>query len=160
GLLFLAGAILLARRNLRLGRGDRRGAFRLSLYAGTLGLIIGTLRAHHVADMAAERDLYVMFLSQAAYGGLAVWIFFMALEPHVRRVWPQAIIGWSRLLAGGFRDPLVGRDIVIGTLAGVMLTCTIQLDSVAPAWLGLPPPIPAVASAAFLLGGRHALGEI
>ena len=35
GLLGSAVAVLLVRRNLRLGRGDRRGAFRLCLYLGT-----------------------------------------------------------------------------------------------------------------------------
>jgi serine/threonine-protein kinase len=160
GLIISAGALLLARRNLRLGRGDRRGAFRLSLFLGTVGLLVGSLRAHHVADLAAERDLYVMLLSQIAYTALSIWIFYIALEPHVRRIWPETMIGWSRLLTGRFRDPLVGRDILIGTVVGILLTWMIQLNSVAMAWFGLPPPIPAVVSAPLLLGGRHALGEI
>jgi hypothetical protein len=67
GLLISALAVLLVRRNLRLGRGDRRGALRLSLYFGTVALVFGALRAHHVADLAAERDLFVMLLSWAMY---------------------------------------------------------------------------------------------
>ena len=51
--------MLLARRNLRLGRGDRRGAYRLSLLLGTVGLLVGFLRAHHVADLAAVFPLLV-----------------------------------------------------------------------------------------------------
>ena len=160
GLLIFAGAVLLARRNLRLGRGDRRGAFRLSLFVGTVGLIVNSLRAHHVADLPAEWDLGEMFNAQIAYSAFISWIFYIALEPHVRRVWSETLIGWSRLLTGRFRDPLVGRDILIGTLAGILLTWMVQLDSVAPAWFGLPPPIPAVASVQQLLGGRHALGEM
>jgi hypothetical protein len=39
-----------------------------------------------------------------------------ALEPYLRRRWPERIISWNRLLAGEFRDPLVGRDILIGSL--------------------------------------------
>ena len=77
-------AVLLVRRNLRLGRGDRRGAFRLCLYLGTMGLLFGTLRAHHVADLAAERELFVMLTSWATYGALVMWVFYIALEPHVR----------------------------------------------------------------------------
>jgi len=49
------------------------------------------------------------------------WILYLALEPIVRRRWPDSIISWSRLLAGRLRDPLVGRDILIGCLAGVLL---------------------------------------
>ena len=128
GLLISAGAVLLVRRNLRLGRGDRRGAFRLSLYLGTVVLLFGTLRAHHVADVAAERDLFGMLLSSVTYVALGTWVFYIALEPHVRRVWPETMIGWSRLLTGRFRDPLVGRDILIGALAGIVLTVVIQLE--------------------------------
>ena len=160
GLLISGGAVLLARRNLRLGRGDRRRAYRLSLLLGTVGLLVGLLRAHHVADLAAERDLSVMVLSQIAFAAFSVWVLYIALEPHVRRVWPETMIGWSRLLIGRVRDPLVGRDILIGTLAGILLTWMVQAASVAPAWFGLPPPIPAVAPVSLLLGGRHALGEI
>jgi predicted Ser/Thr protein kinase len=160
GLLLTAVAVLLARRNLRLGRGDRRGAFRLSLYFGTIGLLFGMLRAHHLADLAAERDLFVMQFAYAAYVALAIWIFFIALEPYARRVWPETMIGWSRLLAGRLRDPLVGRDILVGALAGIVLTIVVQLDRAAPAWFGLATPPPANTSAYLLLGGRHALSEL
>ena len=43
-----------------------------------------------------------------------VWIFYMALEPYVRRIWPEMVISWSRLLAGRWFDPLVGRDVLAG----------------------------------------------
>ena len=35
------------------------------------------------------------------------WLYYLALEPYVRRLWPQALISWSRVLAGRVRDPLV-----------------------------------------------------
>ena len=44
----------------------------------------------------------------------------LGLEPYVRRVWPRALISWSRLLAGRVRNPLVGRDILVGMLAGIV----------------------------------------
>jgi serine/threonine-protein kinase len=160
GLLFSVGAVLLARRNLRMGRGDRRGAFRLSLYFGTAALLFGMLRAHHLADLAAERDLFLMQVAFAAYVALAFWIFYIALEPYARRVWPETMIGWSRLLAGRFRDPLVGRDILVGVLTGIVLTIVVQLDRAAPAWFGVATPPPASTSTYLLLGGRHALGAL
>ena len=46
-----------------------------------------------------------------------VWLFYLALEPYVRRLWPELPIGWSRLLSGRVRDPLVGRDVLIGVAA-------------------------------------------
>ncbi|NIP92924.1 MAG: hypothetical protein GWO24_05450 [Akkermansiaceae bacterium] len=45
--------------------------------------------------------------------------YYLALEPILRRLWPQTLISWSRLLAGTIRDPLVGRTIMVGVLAGV-----------------------------------------
>ena len=48
-----------------------------------------------------------------------VWLLYIALEPHLRRVWPETMIGWSRLLAGSVRDPLVGRDVLVGVLVAI-----------------------------------------
>ncbi len=160
GLLVSAMAVLLVRRNLRLGRGDRRGAFRLCLYLGSMGMLFGTLRAHHVADLAAERELGVMLTSWATYAALVLWLFYIALEPHVRSVWPEMMIGWSRLLTGRFRDPLVGRDILIGAVAGIVLTTVAQFGRLGPAWFGLPPSLSAGESGQLLLGGRHALSAL
>lgn len=39
---------------------------------------------------------------------------YIALEPHVRRRWPQSMVTWSRLLSGQIRDPLVGSHMLIG----------------------------------------------
>ena len=43
----------------------------------------------------------------------------MALEPYVRRRWPQTLISWSAVLIGRVRDAVVGRDVLIGCAAGV-----------------------------------------
>ena len=46
---------------------------------------------------------------------------YISLEPYVRRWWPHTLISWARLLSGRVRDPLVGRDILAGLLAGIGL---------------------------------------
>jgi len=43
----------------------------------------------------------------------------MALEPYLRRRWPQSLISWTRLLAGDMRDPLVAGHILVGIALGV-----------------------------------------
>ena len=48
-----------------------------------------------------------------------LWTLYLALEPYVRRQWPQTIVSWTRVLSGKVRDPLVGRDILYGTLLGL-----------------------------------------
>lgn len=114
-----AGAGVLARYNLRLGRGDRRGAKRLAILVVFLSMLSGMLRAHHVPIAIAELTL-LLFLSGWAllWGGFS-WLMYISLEPHLRRVWPRTLISWTRLLSGHVRDPLVGRDVLIGMLAGV-----------------------------------------
>ena len=36
----------------------------------------------------------------------------------MRRRWPQTLISWTRVLAGRLRDPLVGRDVLVGAACG------------------------------------------
>ena len=48
-----------------------------------------------------------------------VWVNYIAIEPFVRRLWPELLVSWSRLLEGRLRDPRVGRDLLVGTVIGV-----------------------------------------
>jgi hypothetical protein len=79
----------------------------------------------------------------------------------VRRVWPEALIAWTRLLTGRARDPLVGRDVLIGVMAGVLAACVFHLGRLGPTWFGLAQPVPVTSIlgplgfSAVLLGGRH-----
>jgi len=50
-----------------------------------------------------------------------VGVLYIALEPYLRRRWPQSLISWTRLLAGDVRDPLVAGHILIGTALAVGL---------------------------------------
>jgi hypothetical protein len=45
-------------------------------------------------------------------------MIYLAIEPYARRRWPEQLIATMRLLGGRVRDPLVGRHILIGVLAG------------------------------------------
>jgi serine/threonine-protein kinase len=90
------------------------------------------------------------------FWALFFWVVYLAFEPFVRRRWPGRIISWSRVLAGGFRDPLVGRDILIGSVFGLgIIACSFYLTYLAPLWLGHAPGIPWMdAPATRLLGIR------
>jgi hypothetical protein len=54
------------------------------------------------------------------FAAAAVWVFYVAVEPFVRRRWPAMLVAWVRVLAGNVRDPLVGRDALIGCATGVV----------------------------------------
>jgi len=51
-------------------------------------------------------------------------------------------VSWSRMLAGGFRDPLVGRDVLAGCLLAPFTTAVQRLAWFVFSWLGYPPPQP------------------
>jgi serine/threonine-protein kinase len=116
--LVLIGSLLLAIRNLRLGRGDRKGAMRVAIFVFALTLISLLVSAHHVPTFA-EFGVVLNCLNIAVFVSGFFWVVYVALEPFVRRRWPHRIISWTRLLAGDFRDPLVGRDLLIGMSFGV-----------------------------------------
>jgi len=72
----------------------------------------------------------------------------------LRRRWPRRIISWNRLLSEGFRDPLVGRDILIGCAAGVLMILNTELWHLASHSLGKAPEIPSQVAPESLLGFR------
>jgi serine/threonine-protein kinase len=55
------------------------------------------------------------------------WVFYTALEPYVRRRWPQSLITWNRLLAGRIRDPLVGGHLLVGSAVGLIVCFLVEL---------------------------------
>jgi len=58
---------------------------------------------------------------------VALGVLYFSFEPFVRRKWPQTIVSWSRLLAGGVRDPLVGRDVLCGIAIGIVLELIFEM---------------------------------
>jgi serine/threonine-protein kinase len=74
--------------------------------------------ANHVATLA-EFGGFLIAVSGALLGAGFFWMAYMALEPYVRRRWPQSMIAWSRLLGGAVRDPAVGGNLLIGAAFGV-----------------------------------------
>ncbi|MHC4381372.1 MAG: serine/threonine-protein kinase [Planctomycetota bacterium] len=153
-------AALIAWRHLRAGRGDRKGAARLALYVFAIAMGGWLFRADHVLAVA-EWGLVIRAFGAATGFAVVCWLLYLAIEPYARRYWPQAIISWTRLLAGRFRDPLVGRDILYGCLAAVTILVTINVVVLLTPLAGLPPPTPGAGSSVdVLLGGRYVIGEL
>jgi len=114
-------ACWLAWRNLKLGRGDKRGAFRLVVLVLVMDLLYRALTEKHLI-VKLLTDVSKAGLAYEVYSGLVLWTLYLAFEPSIRRLWPERIVSWNRLLAGRFRDPLVGHDVLIGCLLGVFST--------------------------------------
>ncbi len=154
------GGALLARRNLKLRRSDRVGADRLAMACFGLLVVSWVLVIDHVADFWGEFNRLRVLVGGVLVAVAVMWLWYIALEPYVRRRWPHALISWSRLLAGRFRDPLVGRDVLIG---GVFALVPPFLD-LADIWghvlLGQPPAGPRFPRWDGLLGLRFQIGQI
>jgi hypothetical protein len=154
----LAAAVVLARRNLRLGRGDRRGALRIATYVFLASMGAWLLRAHHVPEVPREGDLFSTGLGGALFAAVFVWLSYVALEPYVRRRWPDLLISWNRLLTGRLRDPLVGRDILVGALLGATNAMLLHSSNALPAWIDAPGMTPVPPNELMMRGTREAAG--
>ncbi len=147
--------VMLVRRNLRMGRGDRRGAFRLALAAFFVLTLAQSIRADHTSLPVEEHALMIHIVSQGCYAALALWAFYMAAEPAVRRRWPHTLISWTRVLAGRFKDPLVARDILAGVVAGLAIALSSQITHEAPLWFSRPPTFGGIGILTTLTSPRH-----
>jgi hypothetical protein len=135
-LLVLAGAVVLAWRNFLLGRTDRKGAFRLAFFLLCVVMLTWLLSASHIAGAYELAVLEIGWAQALGIAGL-LWLYYSALEPYARRMWPQLLISWTRILDGRWRDPLVGQNLLLGVLAGVVNTIITQFEMLAPTWFGI-----------------------
>ncbi len=113
------GSMILAYRNLRAGRGDLRGGLKLNTLLFTAVLISQLIIADHVPTIWGELSIIYEAISYAVLYSIFVAIMYIALEPFVRRSWSEMLISWSRIMTGDYRDPMVGRDVLIGGLLGL-----------------------------------------
>lgn len=138
GFITLIVAALFARHNIRLGRGDRRGALRISGFVFSIAMAAGLLTAHHIPALGQEWQMFVRMIGQALFAAAFVWLYYMALEPYVRRQMPELLISWSRLLAGKFRDPLIGRDLLVASLLGCIAALGVHISNSLSFWHNIP----------------------
>jgi hypothetical protein len=119
-ILSLGGAIVLARRSITRGRGDLKGATRLAVFAALALIASWLFAAHHSTNGFEESRMMSQGFGEATGVAVIIWLSYVALEPGVRRRWPRTLIGWTRLLAGRFSDPMVGRELLFGIVGGIV----------------------------------------
>jgi hypothetical protein len=149
-------AFLLAWGNFRGGRGDIRGASRLAAFVFGVEMLAWVCTVHHVSTIR-EMDLFQGGIMWAAFSAGVIWTFYMALEPYVRRRWPESMVTWSRVLGGEFRDPLVGVHMLAGVALGMggslfnyLQRFFLEYDSLRISPLALPS----------VLDARHTIGAV
>jgi hypothetical protein len=152
-LTIFAGSLFLAWRNYSRGKGDRQGAMRLASLIFAIELSICLFRSHFVPTLDTV-GLIIFALSTGLFVSGFLWVLYIALEPYVRRNWPQTIISWTRFLSGNFRDPLIGRDLLFGVLIGIFWIFVFALGSLFLVRAGARPQL---SNAEFLLGTRESV---
>jgi hypothetical protein len=147
-LLFTAMAVV-AYSNWKRGRTDGRGTARLG-FAVFAGFLTYTLLGAHDA---VDTIFYTALLPQAVFLGVLYSACYLAIEPWVRRLWPQAIIAWARLVAGRWRDPLIARDVLIALAGAVLTDCAEKTFELLVIQFGGAPvrPIPFFGDVGFVL---------
>jgi predicted Ser/Thr protein kinase len=134
----ILAAIFLARWNFLRGKGDRAGAKRLAIVMFSIHMLLWVFAAHF-SSAGNSLSLLMLAISTSLFSAGVVWVLYLAVEPYVRRYWPQAIISWTRVLAGRWRDPLVGRDVLYGAIVGIFFCDIFGFRYHLEGRLGAPP---------------------
>jgi serine/threonine-protein kinase len=157
--LFLV-ALMMARRNIRLKRVDRRGAFWTAAVMFTLAMVQWALEAKQVGDTGIWENRFFTAVAISMLQAGRLWIYYLALEPTVRRFWPGGLISWTRLVSGDWRDPLVGWHILAGVACGVIVHGSLVLLRLTPIFLGHGPSGPAAYALNFINDGGVFAGAL
>lgn len=114
-ILFIAviAACVLGWHNFRAGKADRQGATRLALIFFASQTSYNLLAMHHTATLREATGFWTI-IGTAMANAVLNWVFYVALEPWVRRKWPHTIVSWTRFTSKGPSDALVGRDLLYG----------------------------------------------
>jgi protein kinase-like protein len=159
-LMVLIATAVLARANLKSGRGDRHGAARTAFFALMLWSLGWLVSGRHYARFETEFNQFFAVLGPALLNAGIIWLLYVALEPYVRRFTPHIIVSWSRVMGGQLRDPQVGRDLLIGVAIGIGVTLLNAAFAFVPVLTGEPPATPRATSLPFLMDSRIALGTL
>jgi hypothetical protein len=159
-LISVAMALILWRRNRRLGRGDSKGASRLGGVLFGLTLLAWALGAHHVPSIQQEAGGLLEAAGQGLLASAIASVLYLAIEPYVRRRMPELMIGWARMLEGRWRDPRVGRDLLAGALLGTVSALLLHAVNAVPTWVPILGQTTVFPHPWMLEGGRRVLGGL
>jgi hypothetical protein len=156
----MCGAGFVARHNWRSGRGDRQGALRMAAVICVADVARRALLGAHFALVRIDVGFIFIQLALSLFLAAGTWVVYMALEPFVRRYWPDSLISWTRLLSGKLRDPRIGKDVLLGIVTGVAMALVTWGQVIAPTWVGRPPLAPGWPEMRYLEGLVQATAAI
>jgi hypothetical protein len=91
------------------------------------------------------------------------WVWYIALEPYARRVWPSILASWSRLISNvrvRIRDPRIGGAVLAGLVGGSAIAALWPVGfSLLAAMTGIQTS-PWIGDWTVVLGQRYVLGDV
>ncbi|HYR26994.1 MAG TPA: serine/threonine-protein kinase, partial [Thermoanaerobaculia bacterium] len=141
----LITACVLARRNTLRGRADTKAATRLAIVLAVASFAGQLVHIDHVFDAEAELALLEAAVGFTLLFAVLTWACYAAIEPYLRRRAPRSLVAWRRAIDGRFRDPLIGREMLVGVATGalvaVLCAAAVMLSMlIPPRATPLPPP--------------------
>jgi len=158
----IVAAAILALRSVRSRRSDNRGAVRLALVVFAMVMAFTLLSGDHGGDWGGVGALVMKGMTHGIAVAILLAVYYLAVETTARRVLPQTLIGWERALSGRAGDPLVGHDLLMGLVLGVLMTLLMSLGRLVPGWFGdvAPEPLFHPITGIVLKGTLPALGAM
>jgi len=120
----LAAGAVLVRHNYRLGRLDLRAASAVAGATFCFTLAAWLLRGH-LTPTAGTMMRLSQALGASLFNAAAAFMAYAGVDPYARRYWPASLVSWTRMVNGRLRDPLVGQDVLVGTLGGLVVSAGI-----------------------------------
>jgi hypothetical protein len=108
----------------------------------------------HVSPTTGLLAMFLLAVCTCVFYATLFWAVYLALEPFVRKHWPQTLVSWTTLLGGRVRDRVVGRDVLVGVALGVAVAILIRTTE---PLAGNPVVWPSID---LMLGTRSTIGEI
>ena len=128
--------LCLAYMNYRAGRIERRSMVRVVPIIFITAMLLWLLSAQHVAAVAEVEVVSLGIATSLLHAG-AIAFWYGAVEPLVRKFWPESLITLTRLVQGRLQDPLVGRDLLVGSTCGATVVLMMNIVTLVPCWMGL-----------------------
>ncbi len=156
-------AFVLAWRAIVQRRADHRGARSVALMVFVIVALASACLSGDPFRPATWLDLWGGAFARATARAALFYVAYLGLEPQIRRLWPQALVSWSRLTSGRLRDPLLASHLQVGLLVGVGVAL---LDAALPRLsdlFGLPSPEPPhgdLITTSAMSGGIPAFGAV
>jgi len=125
-------------QNLRRKRAYLSGALVVGAFALATHIVLAFSPTIPTDPLGFGSSLFVV-VAMAAFTAARVFLFYLAVEPFARRHWPGALISWTRLLEGRFKDHAVGRELLVGIFAGLCVAIVSALSIAVLAASGVQP---------------------